>query len=245
MRTSKHIKRILGREPGDPIRPCTGDDIWTDEQMEAEAERRLAKMRAPALVDEANISRFIREIEEHDCAMLTAFRSQMVDCVNAHECTKHVNTEEENFNRNSTLIAILYKKGYGLTAIDGNYIERYGQPDAKEVAENSFFVCNLKNDPSFIRTIQRMGEIFCQDSVFIKPRGATGYLLGTNHGYPGLGKRRHLPEFVGGKVPGPFLSRIRNRPFGFSVLENTGLMARGYLMDHLPRSKWAEELNRL
>lgn len=234
-------KRKTWREPGDPIRPCSGDEIWSFERALAEAERGLAAMRAARApgVTESGISRLIRQSDEHDCAMITAFRGVMKGCVDKTECTEHANTHDENIHRNHILLAILYRRGYGVTSIDGSYIENFGQADAREVAENSFFVCNLKDDPTFLHRLRRLGEVFCQDSVFLRPRGGDGYLIGTNHtGHPGLGVRQVLPQFIGGKVPGQFLSRIRNRPFGFSVIEHQGLMSRGVLQDTLRKSKW-------
>ena len=231
-------KRKTWREPGDPIRPCSGDEIWSFERALAEAERRLVAMRRYD-VTESGISRLIRQSDEHDCAMITAFRGVMDGCVDKTECTKHANTHDENTHRNHVLLAILYRRGYGVTSIDGSYIENFGQADAKEVAENSFFVCNLKDDPTFLHRMQRLGEVFCQDSVFLKPRDGDGYLIGTNHSRnPGLGVRVTVPQFIGGKIPGEFLSRIRNNPFGFSVIEDQGLMSRGALQQKLRLSKW-------
>ena len=59
----------------------------------------------------------------------------------------------ENFERNRQLKAVLLNKGYGVTDVDGTYVEDFGTEAAKEVKEHSFFVVNLKNDSNFKDTI--------------------------------------------------------------------------------------------
>jgi hypothetical protein len=64
----------------------------------------------------------------------------------------------ENYERNRQLKAVLLNKGYGVTDVDGTYVEDFGTDAAKEVKEDSFFVVNLKDDPNFKDTITGLGE---------------------------------------------------------------------------------------
>ncbi len=120
----------------------------------------------------------------------------------------HSNTME-NYERNRQLKAVLLNKGYGVTDVDGTYVEDFGTDAAKEVKEDSFFVVNLKNDPNFKDTITGLGEHFCQDSVLFVPRGGEqSYLIGTNDAdFPGYGNEEETGEFLGGKE-GEFMTRV-------------------------------------
>jgi hypothetical protein len=106
--------------------------------------------------------------------------------------------------------------GYGVTQVDGSYIENFDDADnRKEVSEESFFVVNLKDDPDFNNNIVKLGQKFCQDSVLLIPQGGDGaFLLGTNESWPGLGEKDPVGRFEGGKEA-EFMSRVRGRPFVF------------------------------
>lgn len=188
--------------------------------------RTLTRKHAQGDVQESNIARFEQHASQHDVGMITGFRTLMEKCLDETLCTSHVNTLEENRERNRVLQAILWKKGYGTTDIDGSYVEGFGEPGAREVAEHSYFVVNLKDHSHFMHDLARLGEVFCQDSVFLRPRGKTAYLLGTNLSWPGRGNRIMLPHFRGGVIPGPFFSRIRGRPFAFESREDYGASSR-------------------
>ena len=106
--------------------------------------------------------------------------------------------------------------GYGVTRVDGSYIENFDDIDnRKEVSEQSFFVVNLRDDPNFNNNINRLGQMFCQDSVLLIPQGGDGaFLLGTNESWPGLGEIEPVGRFEGGKEA-EFMSRVKGRPFVF------------------------------
>ena len=108
-----------------------------------------------------------------------------------------------------------------MTRILGSYIENFETPKAIEVAEESFFVSNRKDDPDFALQIAQLGEDFNQDSVLIVDKGAQdAYLLGTSPEgeFPQYGKK----ESVGALKMGDeaeFMSRIGGRPYTFNPKE--------------------------
>ena len=90
-------------------------------------------------------------------------------------------------------------------------------PEAYEVAEESFFVVNLQDDPDFTDQISKLGEKFCQDAVLIVPRGAEGaYLFGTNNSeFPGFGQRIEAGNLSFGREK-EFMTKVGNRPMAFT-----------------------------
>lgn len=167
---------------------------------------------------EAGLSRVWSQVQTFDIATITAFRGINENCIVSATDVEAGGeyTKQMNLARNKTLKAKLMSAGYGVTAIDGAYIENFGDPEAmREVKENSFFVVNLKKDPNFKTTILKLGKMFCQDSVLLKEDDGF-YLHGTNKAdWPGLGQRSKIGNrFVGG-IEREFMSKIRNRPFSF------------------------------
>tara|TARA_Y100000114_G_C11757080_1_gene327455 strand:- start:37 stop:636 length:600 start_codon:yes stop_codon:yes gene_type:complete len=156
---------------------------------------------------ESSLSRLYRHMQEHESAALSAFRNEF--------------TKQENLERNRELKAELLGRGYGVTRILGSYIENFETPKAIEVAEESFFVSNRKEDPDFALEIAKLGEDFDQDSVLIVDKGAQdAYLLGTSPEgeFPQYGKK----ESVGALKMGDeaeFMSRVSGRPYTFSPEE--------------------------
>ena len=156
---------------------------------------------------ESSLSRLYRHMQDHESAALSAFRNEF--------------TKAENLERNRKLKAELLGRGYGVTRILGSYIENFETPKATEVAEQSFFVSNRKDDPDFALEIAQLGEDFNQDSVLIVDKGAQdAYLLGTSPEgeFPQYGKK----ESVGALKMGDeaeFMSRIGGRPYTFSPKE--------------------------
>ena len=173
------------------------------------------------LLKESGLSRVLRHIEAHDCAILTAFRNDPKDM---SKCAKgsvddndqEGNTRALNKRRNRDLKAMLLGFDYGVTAVDGSYIENFEQPDQIEVKEDSLFVVNLNEDPDFVRNVQEMAEKFCQDSVIIIPQGGkAAYLYGTNESdFPGYGEKVEVGDLKMGKEA-EFMTRVNKRPFTF------------------------------
>ena len=190
------------------------------------------------LLKESSLSRLHQHISEHDTAVITAFRidpSSSEGCVAAIPAVEQEDPLKANKTRNKNLKAVLLRKGYGVTRVDGSYVENFDDSDLrKEVSEESFFVVNLKDNPEFIKDIEELGKMFCQDSVLLIPRGGTeAYLLGTNETWPGLGDREPVGDFKGGEEA-EFMSRVRRRPFVFKEISSQETYA-----DLSRNSKWA------
>jgi len=193
------------------------------------------------VLSESGLSRVWGHITAHDTAIITAFRNDPLD---NSECAFESDREEEgntalqtNKDRNSDLKAALLYSRYGVTKVDGAYIENYLDPEKQiEVKEDSLLVVNLGDDPEFFSNIEKLGQMFCQDSVLIIPQGGEGaYLLGTNNSeWPGLGNREMVGKFRAGEES-EFMTKVKKRPFTFSENLQT--------FSDLPRnSKWVVSL---
>jgi hypothetical protein len=174
------------------------------------------------IIAESSLSRLHKHIAGHDTAIITAYRndpSSPEGCATDIPASEEENPAGTNKERNRELKATLLKNGYGVTRVDGSYIENFDNPATrKEVSEESFFVVNLKDDPSFGGKIEELGQIFCQDSVLIIPQGGEeAYLLGTNDSFPGFGQKESVGGFKGGEEA-EFMSRVRKRPFVFKEI---------------------------
>ena len=147
-------------------------------------------------LNESSLSRIHQHTQEHDTAILTAYRAAPDDsegCITDLPAAgqEEASPRKMNQKRNRELKAMLLRKGYGVTRVDGSYIENFSDPDPLklvEVSESSFFVVNLNDSPNFVSDMKDLGELFCQDSILIIPQGGAGaYLYGTNDtSFPGL-----------------------------------------------------------
>lgn len=170
---------------------------------------------------ESSLSRLYRHMQEHDCGTITAARFENVECP-AAGIEGHVFTAQENKARNRSLQTKLNALGYGVTKIDGSYIENFGTPNAREVKEDSFFVVDLSDRGTLRDDLRRLGEEFQQDSIMFIPRGGeTSELWGTQPNtclseepFPAYGQVEVFNHRRMG-VEGEFMTKIRNRPFLF------------------------------
>jgi len=175
-------------------------------------------------LNESSLSRIHQHTQEHDTAILTAHRAAPDDsegCITDLPASgqEEASSRKMNQERNRELKALLLRKGYGVTRVDGSYIENFSDADPLkrvEVSESSFFVVNLSDSPDFAADMKDLGELYCQDSILIIPQGGKGaYLYGTNDtSFPGLGNTETVGDFGAGKEA-EFMSRIRGRPFTF------------------------------
>lgn len=183
-------------------------------------------------LNESSLSRAWRYTEEYDIAIISASRAKEENCIdNKHGKEEGEEyTKEENLQRRQDLVALLITRGYGTTAVDGSYIENFGEANATEVKEDATFVVNWNHDEDFFDKIFRLGRYFCQDSVLIKKKGEKeAYLVGTNNAsFPGYNQRVSVGEFKGGKED-MFMTRVgkSRRPFTFS--EDCNVMTRGVM----------------
>jgi hypothetical protein len=175
-------------------------------------EIRMIDKLKPNDLNESSLSRVVHHMEKHDCGTVTAFRSK--EGCGGPDAKPY--SKEDNRKRNRQLYAILETRGYGVTAVDGAYIENFGTPDAVEVKEDVYFVVDLKDKGTLEKDLRRLGEQFDQDSIMFIPKGKMGILIGTNHcsDFPGYGKKMPFTSRSFGK-PAEFMTKVRNRPFVF------------------------------
>lgn len=162
-------------------------------------------------LNESSLSRVRTHVMNHDTAMITSWRDKL------NNCTEDQKTlPENNRERNNILKALLLAEGFGVTKVDGSYIENFKELDAVEVKEDSFFVVNLKDNNNFTNKIIELGKLFCQDSVLIVPKGGiSAYLYGTNLSqFPSLDKTVNVGDLKFGKES-EFMTKVNNRPFVF------------------------------
>ena len=189
------------------------------------------------ILNEKSLNRSTQFMKQHDIACLTAFRGyfknatantlddrpkelQQADMesniTDPQKKTIYNYSKPENIRRNRNLKASLLKYGYGVTRIAGNYIENYNTPSSMEVGEESYFVVNLKDDPSFFDRIFELSEYYNQACFLYKPKGSEeAFNVGTNNNeWPGYGVQEPAGKFHA-KVDNEFLARIGNSSFAF------------------------------
>lgn len=156
-------------------------------------------------LQESNLSRLYSHMENHDCGMVTAYRSEY--------------THKENQQRNKKLLASLLSWGYNVTSVEGTYVEDFGTPYAKEVGEHTFFVVDGKDKGNLEKDLRTLGEAFDQDSILFIPKGGSeSYLWGTNDAeFPGYNKVEFFPHRGLGKF-GQFMTKKGNKPFIFESI---------------------------
>jgi len=170
------------------------------------------------VLTESGLSRLWTHMQEHQTAMITAFRGDPEDgegCVMDLAPVEGETALDKNKIRNRDLKATLLKFGYGVTAVQGTYIENYMKKNAVEVKEDSMFIVNLEDDPKFFANLEMLAQKFCQDSVLLVPQAGEGaYLKGTNDSWPGLGTDEPVGSFTAGKEA-EFMTRVKGRPVVF------------------------------
>tara|TARA_R100000008_G_scaffold8860_1_gene4581 strand:- start:6434 stop:7012 length:579 start_codon:yes stop_codon:yes gene_type:complete len=155
------------------------------------------------ILSESGLSRVYEHMMEHDSAILTAFRNEY--------------SNKENYERNRELKAQLLSMGYGVTKVDGSYIENFQTPQAIEVSEQSYFVSNRSDDAGFVESVESLGTQYDQDSVLIIPAGGEGaYLIGTRQGndFPPFGDKISVGSLQMGREA-EFMSKVKGRPIAF------------------------------
>ena len=107
---------------------------------------------------ESGLNRVRKHIMSHDCAIITAFRGDIADFENCTENAMIPEDEDTNMTRNRELKATLLGLGFGVTKVDGSYVEDFDTPKAVEVKENSLFCVNLKDESGFVKSIADLGK---------------------------------------------------------------------------------------
>jgi len=174
---------------------------------------------------ESSLSRIWKQTQEHDSGTISAFRSAR-DCNKGEEFSK-----KENLKNSKILKSKLLKNGYGVTKIDGTYIENYNTPNAVEVKEESYIVIDLKDSGNLKADLIKLGQEFEQDSITFQKADGSYLLISSNKcsdGYPGEGKvgvEVKLGKPIFGK-DGEFHSKINGRPFVFESLGNLEILTK-------------------
>jgi hypothetical protein len=104
------------------------------------------------VLNESSLTRIHSHIMKHDCAVITAFRNKLINCMSEDNGDK-LNISD-NKMRNKRLKSALLSLGYGVTSVKGTYIENYMSDNQVEVKEDSYFVVNLTDNPDFISHIK-------------------------------------------------------------------------------------------
>jgi hypothetical protein len=188
------------------------------------------KPKVPEILTEASMSRILSLTKKYDCAIITAFRDKLINCLNSEDVFDKINIFD-NKGRNKALKAHLLYNKYALTNVKGNYIENYVsekqkeldakseeevevRPEPEEKSEDSLFVVNINDDPKFIENIIKLGKLFCQDAVMIfEKESGSKYLYGTNNSpYPGLDKTDSFSHYNFGDEA-EFMTKVKGRPF--------------------------------
>ena len=156
----------------------------------------------------SSLSRLYSKMQQGDCAVISAFRGE--------------NTKKENLQKTKSLKLKLARPGLDITAVSGSFVENFGTPEAMEVREISFFICDTKGRYDLKKIVSDLGKEFDQESIFfIKQGGKEAYLVGTSeNGYPGLGEEKKFSGLSLGK-DNQFMTKVANRPFYFSEVEES------------------------
>lgn len=152
-------------------------------------------------LNESSLTRLYRKIQSENVGMISAFRGDK--------------TVSQNKLNSLSLKAKLLSDGFDVTKIFGSYIENYGSENEREVSEESFFVVETDKSPSVFEKLPEYGSLYDQDSVFLKPVGDKGYLIGTSDrpdAFPPKSEKVVVGNPVMGQE-GEFFSKVRNRPF--------------------------------
>lgn len=194
------------------------------------------------ITNESSINRIRQWIYSHDIAILTAFRDTFANATkntlddrpdelkkedekngitNPSDKTPYTYTTSEKEDRNRDLHSTLLRLGYGVTKINGNYIEHYKKDNVREVSESSFFVVNLHDDTNFYNNIFKLSEYYNQDSFLYKAKNSDiAYLVGTNNSVdPGYNRKISAGKFHM-NIDNQFLSRYGNKSFAFTDDDN-------------------------
>jgi len=180
---------------------------------------------------ESSLSRVQGHQLKHDTGIMSAFR-YAPDCGAGKPYTK-----SDNKKRNKVLKASLYALGYGVTKVDGTYVENFSSPKdiadhaikfkkdptidplptPIEVDEDSFFVVDLNDTGKLKSDLIKLGRKWEQDSILYIAGGSKkgGVLIGTNN-CPSdfIKKGQVIPQ--GGAVfgaTGEFMSKVNGRTF--------------------------------
>lgn len=208
----------------------------------------------PIHLFESSLSRVREHQLNHDSGIISAFR-YAPNCGAGEPYTK-----SDNKKRNKVLKASLYKLGYGVTNVDGTYVENFATdkqksehlakmkldpkleplPTPHDMDEDSFLVVDLKDTGKLRQDLKKLGLKWDQDSILFIPAGSKkdGVLIGTNKcPLDFIRFNQVLPQ--GGAVfgaDGMFKSKVNGRSFTLRESNEEHLTS-------IPRSNHSKWLN--
>lgn len=151
---------------------------------------------------ESSLSRVWSKTQDHDCALISAFRTAKNG--KYEPIGKNRMTKDENKARSDKMLKELQALGFEVTKVRGQYEEIIDGVRYKS-AEDSYFVVNAKDNPKFVKQIENLGIRYEQDSVcIIQDKGKIGK----------LGKASY------GEVVGVYFTRVNGRTFEFVQVES-------------------------
>lgn len=180
-------------------------------------------------LEESSLSRLLKHMNEHDVGFITAYRSEF--------------PKKANQFRNKALKSFLVKEGFGVTSVDGSYIENFGTEDAVEVKEATYMVVDINDKGNLESVLRSQGEKWGQDSILFVPRGsAKGILWGTREGneFPEYGQSIEVGTRKLGDE-GEFMTKVNGRPF---IFESTEIEDLSYASGNMGRMGAATVLKR-
>lgn len=151
----------------------------------------------------SSLSRLQSHSQKFDTGTISAFRDNY--------------SLKQNLVRNKRLKLDLEAAGFGVTTIKG-----VGQEDGKAVEEFSYFIADIKKLGNLKEVLISLGVKYEQDSITYSEKGNNPYILiSTNKVPEGSGGGKIGVEHTLGRpnfgVEGEFFSKIRGRPFLFSL----------------------------
>ena len=92
--------------------------------------------------------------DQYSVALLTAFRGE--------------HNYERNVQRNKALAGELRNAGFGITFVEGHWVENQGTEDEQNVIEDSILVSGPKVQVDFVKIIHQLGNKYDQEAVLVK-----------------------------------------------------------------------------
>lgn len=161
------------------------------------------------MIDESTLTRLIKHSNEHECAILTAYRT-----------TK---TNAENHKSNEVLGYALQKLGYGVTKVLGTYEEQVAGIKSKEW---SWFTVNKEDKSDFFNDVCRLAAAETQDTILFMPKDGLRkpkltflYGISPNDFCP-PGKKIYAEEIKYGAKDNKLLTIVKHKPFYFMFQDN-------------------------
>lgn len=111
-------------------------------------------MKVKDILTESSLSRLFSKTQKHAVGAISAFRGEL--------------SKQENLKRTGQLSAYLRSRGYGITQIEGGFIENFGTPQQRDVSEKTLFVVNPVeggDNGALEADLKKLGAVYDQDSI--------------------------------------------------------------------------------